>query len=579
MRTNAAQWVVMSDSSVEAGRFGLMFGRGCEITHIAHSAHTALANEQADLDSDASAFLRTIWTSVLVGYDTRPVMTFSAPESRTLTTHTPAKGKQRNDRFVSSITAQSEDFPGWYNDVVLKAQLADYSPVRGCMVIRPYGYAIWESMRDELDRHIKRTGHENVYFPLFVPRSLLEKEAEHVEGFNPQVAWVTHAGGEELKEWLAIRPTSEAIIAEKVKDWVQSYRDLPLLMNLWNNVVRWELRTRLFLRTTEFLWQEAHTFHATEQEAAEEVATGVEAYRATAEDWLAIPVIRGAKTPNETFPGAIYSHAIEAMMRDGKALQAGTSHMLGQNFSKAAGIEFLDRDNTLKNPYGTSWGFSTRMVGATIMAHGDDAGLVLPPNVAPTQVVIVPIFRSEDDRVAVAGAIESVEKALGDVRTVSGPLRWKTDWREESPGFKYNHWELRGVPFRVEIGPRDVAARQGVLVRRVDRLKEIIALDALAAGLSKRLADYHQMLFLRALDFRAENTHLADGYDEFKAILDKEGGFVMAHWCGAAACEKQINADTGASIRVVPFDARREAGVCMVDGGKSTHRVLFARAY
>jgi prolyl-tRNA synthetase len=496
-----------------------------------------------------------------------------------VTTQTPAKETKTKDRFVSSITPQTDDFPSWYNDVVLKAQLADYSPVRGCMVIRPYGYAIWESMRDELDRHIKRTGHENVYFPLFVPRSLLEKEAEHVEGFNPQVAWVTHAGGEELNEWLAIRPTSEAIVAEKVKDWVQSYRDLPVLLNLWNNVVRWELRTRLFLRTAEFLWQEAHTFHATEEEAAAEVAIGLEAYRAVAEEWLAIPVVRGVKTRNETFPGANYSHAIEAMMRDGKALQAGTSHMLGQNFSRVAGIEFLDRDNVLKNPYGTSWGFSTRMVGATIMAHGDDAGLVLPPNVAPTQLVIVPIFRTEDDRAAVAGAIESIEKALADVQTASGPLRWKTDWRDESPGFKFNHWELRGVPYRLEIGPRDVAASQGVLVRRVDRQKETVAVGTLPADLPQLIADYQQMLFQRALDFRAQNTHLADGYDEFKAVLEKEGGFIMAHWCGSEVCEKQINADTGASIRVIPFDSEHEEGTCVIDGGKSTQRVLFARAY
>ena len=326
------------------------------------------------------------------------------------------------DGFVTSITRQSEDFPGWYNDVVLKAELADYSPVRGCMIIRPYGFALWESMRDELDRYIKKTGHDNVYFPLFVPRSLLEKEAEHVEGFNPQVAWVTHAGGEELTEWLAIRPTSEAIIADVVKDWIQSYRDLPLLMNLWNNVVRWELRTRLFLRTAEFLWQEAHTFHATEQEAAEEVALGLEGYRKVAEDWLAIPVIRGRKSPAETFPGAVYTHAVEAMMRDRKALQAGTSHMLGQNFARSAGIEFLDRDNIRKNPWGTSWGFSTRMVGATIMAHGDDSGLILPPNAAPVQVVVVPIFRDEEGRVAVEGAIERLEASLADVRGL-WPLR------------------------------------------------------------------------------------------------------------------------------------------------------------
>jgi prolyl-tRNA synthetase len=485
----------------------------------------------------------------------------------------------QKSRFVASITPQSEDFPGWYNDVVLKAQLADYSPVRGCMVIRPYGFAIWESMRDELDRHIKRTGHDNVYFPLFVPRSLLEKEAEHVEGFNPQVAWVTHAGGEELTEWLAIRPTSEAVIAEVVKDWIQSYRDLPLLLNLWNNVVRWELRTRLFLRTAEFLWQEAHTFHATEEEAAAEVAVGLEAYRAVSEEWLAIPVIRGVKTRNETFPGANYSHAIEALMRDGKALQAGTSHMLGQNFAHSAGIQFLDRDNQLKAPFGTSWGFSTRMVGATIMAHGDDSGLVLPPNVAPTQLVIIPIFRSEDDRRVVAEAIESVEKSLVDVHTKSGPLRWKTDWREESPGFKFNHWELRGVPYRLDIGPRDVAAGQGVLVRRLDRDKRTVGLSGLAAELPQRLADYQQTLFQRALDFRAANTHLADSYDEFKQVVDAEGGFIMAHWCGSAACEKQVNADTGATIRVIPFDAPAEPGKCLVDGQPSDKRVLFARAY
>lgn len=481
--------------------------------------------------------------------------------------------------FVSSITRQSEDFPGWYNDVVLKAELASHSPVRGCMIIRPYGYSVWESMRDELDRHIKRTGHQNVYFPLFVPRSLLEKEAEHVEGFDPQVAWVTHAGGKELDEWLAIRPTSEALIAEVVKDWIQSYRDLPLLMNLWNNVVRWELRTRLFLRTAEFLWQEAHTFHATEAEAAEEVATGLEAYRAVSEDWLAIPVVRGVKSRAETFPGAVYSHAIEAMMRDRKALQAGTSHMLGQNFARSAGIEFLDRDNQRKAPYGTSWGFTTRMVGATIMAHGDDSGLVLPPNVAPQQLVIVPIFRKEDDRSAVAAAIEGLEPALHDVTTASGPLRYTVDWRDESPGFKYNHWELRGVPFRLEIGPRDVAVGQAVLVRRLDRAKEALPLSALAEQLPLRLAAYQAELFQRALAFRAENTHHVDTYDELKQALEEKGGFLLAPWCGDGACEKRINAETGATIRVVPFDSPDEAGPCLVDGRPSERRVLFARAY
>jgi prolyl-tRNA synthetase len=483
------------------------------------------------------------------------------------------------DGFVTSITRQSEDFPGWYNDVVLKAQLADYSPVRGCMIIRPYGFAIWESMRDELDRYIKRTGHDNVYFPLFVPRSLLQKEAEHVEGFDPQVAWVTHAGGEELSEWLAIRPTSEALIAEVVKDWIQSYRDLPLLMNLWNNVVRWELRTRLFLRTAEFLWQEAHTFHATEAEAAEEVALGLEGYRRVSEDWLAIPVIGGRKSPAETFPGAVYTTAVEAMMRDKRALQAGTSHMLGQNFARSAGIEFLDRDNQRRNPWGTSWGFSTRMVGATIMAHGDDAGLVLPPNVAPQQVVVVPIFRDEEGRTAVAGAIARLEAAFADIQTASGPLRWKVDWREESPGFKYNHWELRGVPLRVEIGPRDVAAGQAVLVRRMDRVKEPMPLEALAAELPARLATYQADVFRRALDFRTENTHRVDDYDEFRRVLEEQGGFLMAPWCGDAACERQINEETGATIRVIPADAPDEPGKCLIDGRPSERRALFARAY
>ena len=480
--------------------------------------------------------------------------------------------------FVTSITHQSENFPEWYNDVVLKAELADYSPVRGCMIIRPYGYAIWESMQAELDKYIKATGHSNVYFPLFVPKSLLEKEAEHVEGFNPQVAWVTHAGGKKLDEWLAIRPTSEAIIADSVKDWIQSYRDLPLLMNIWNNVVRWELRTRLFLRTTEFLWQEAHTFHATEEEAAAEVATGLEGYRQVSEDWLAIPVVKGRKTDSEKFPGADWTWSIEAMMRDKKALQAGTSHMLGQNFARAADIQFLDRDNVRKNPYGTSWGFSTRMVGATIMTHGDDSGLVLPPNVAPVQVVVVPIFRSEEDKASVAAAIDRLQAALAE--TPEGrAVRLKVDWRDDSPGFKYNHWELRGVPFRLEIGPRDVAAGQGMLVKRVDRSKEAVPLAQLATDLPERLRTYQAELFKRAVDFRAANTHNADTYQELKDGMEAEGGFYMAPWCGDAKCEKQVNEETGITIRCIPFDSPDEAGRCVVCGAASERRVLFARAY
>ncbi len=480
--------------------------------------------------------------------------------------------------FGATITRQSDDFPGWYTDVVLKAELADYSPVRGCMIIRPYGFAIWESMRDELDRHIKATGHQNAYFPLFVPRSLLQKEAEHVEGFDPQVAWVTRAGGKELDEPLAIRPTSEALIAEGVRDWIQSYRDLPLLLNLWNNVVRWELRTRLFLRTAEFLWQEAHTFHATEGEAAAEVETGLECYRKVAEEWLAIPVIAGRKTPAETFPGAVYTMAIEAMMRDTKALQAGTSHMLGQNFARAAGIEFLDRDNVRRAPFGTSWGFSTRMVGATIMAHGDESGLVLPPRVAPVQVIVVPIFRSEDERVRVAAAVDRIVRALA-AGAGGTAVRVEVDWRDASPGFKFNHWELRGVPFRLEVGPRDVAADQAVLVKRTDRSKEALPIGALTGELPRRLDAYQAELFRRALDFREVNTRRVDTYAEFKAALEEGGGFLLAPWCGDAACERRISEETGATIRVIPSNAADEPGACLIDGRPSERRALFARAY
>ncbi len=480
--------------------------------------------------------------------------------------------------FGATITRQSDDFPGWYTDVVLKAELADYSPVRGCMIVRPYGFAIWESMRDELDRHIKATGHQNAYFPLFVPRSLLQKEAEHVEGFDPQVAWVTRAGGKELDEPLAIRPTSEALIAEGVRDWIQSYRDLPLLLNLWNNVVRWELRTRLFLRTAEFLWQEAHTFHATEGEAAAEVETGLECYRKVAEEWLAIPVIAGRKTPAETFPGAVYTMAIEAMMRDTKALQAGTSHMLGQNFARAAGIEFLDRDNVRRAPFGTSWGFSTRMVGATIMAHGDESGLVLPPRVAPVQVIVVPIFRSEDERVRVAAAVDRIVRALA-AGAGGTAVRVEVDWRDASPGFKFNHWELRGVPFRLEVGPRDVAADQAVLVKRTDRSKEALPIGALTGELPRRLDAYQAELFRRALDFREVNTRRVDTYAEFKAALEEGGGFLLAPWCGDAACERRISEETGATIRVIPSNAADEPGACLIDGRPSERRALFARAY
>ena len=450
------------------------------------------------------------------------------------------------------------------------------------MVIRPYGYAIWESMRDELDRHIKRTGHENVYFPLFVPRSLLEKEAEHVEGFNPQVAWVTHAGGEELERVAGHPAHQRGDHRRDVKDWIQSYRDLPLLMNLWNNVVRWELRTRLFLRTTEFLWQEAHTFHATEQEAADEVATGLEAYRAVSEDWLAIPVIRGRKSREREVPGRRLQHAIEAMMRDGKALQAGTSHMLGQNFAKAAGIEFLDRDNLRKPPYGTSWGFSTRMVGATIMAHGDDSGLVLPPNVAPTQLVIVPIFRTEEERAAVAGA----DRAAGGVagrrpdRVRAAALQGRL---------------ARGVA-GLQVQPLGAARRAvpagGRAARRCGRpgrarpagrprQGDAAARRARRASCPSRLADYQAELFQRALDFRAANTHTRrHATTSFKAVLDERGrlpdGAVVRRSPRARSRSTPRPARPSASSRST---RRTRPGTCLIDGKPSERRVLFARAY
>lgn len=483
------------------------------------------------------------------------------------------------ERFVTALSRQSEDFPAWYTDVVRKAELADYSPVRGSMVIRPYGYALWELLRDALDAMIKETGHSNVYFPLFIPKSLLDKEAEHVEGFNPQVAWVTHAGGRELDEPLAVRPTSEALIAATVKDWIQSYRDLPLLLNLWNNVVRWELRTRLFLRTAEFLWQEGHTFHATEQEARDEAERMLWVYRRLSEDWLAIPVIEGRKTRGERFPGAVDTLSIEALMRDRKALQAGTSHYLGDNFTRVEGIQFLDRDNVRRHPHGTSWGLSTRMVGATVMAHGDDDGLILPPRVAPYHAVVVPIWRRDDERTGVEGAIERLQGLLsGDA--AGRAVRLHVDRRDDvTPGAKFAHWELRGVPLRIEIGPRDVAAEQAVVVRRIERAKEVVPLAALVAGLPERLARYQDDLYQRALAFREENTHRVDDYDAFKAVLEESGGFLLAHWCGSEACERQINEETGATIRVIPMDGEREEGRCLIDGGRSEQRVFFAKAY
>jgi len=407
--------------------------------------------------------------------------------------------------YVEELVDKEDDYSRWYTDVILKAQLADYSPVRGCMVIRPYGYALWEHMQAGLDRRIKATGHRNAYFPLFVPESFLQKEAEHVEGFSPQVAWVTHAGKEKLEERLAVRPTSEAIIGAMYARWVQSWRDLPILINQWGNVVRWEPRTRLFLRTTEFLWQEGHTAHRTAEEAREETLRMLEVYRDFVEGDLAIPVIKGVKTPSERFAGAVDTYSIEAMMGDGLALQAGTSHFLGQNFARSFNITFQDQDGQRKHAWTTSWGASTRLIGAIVMVHGDDSGLTLPPRVAPIQLVIVPIWRSDQELAQVREAVQGLERALGE------RFRVESDWRDERPGWKYNDWDLKGVPLRLEVGPRDVAARQAVLVRRdtTPRLKEAVAWEALPERVAALLEEVQRNLFQRALAFRASRTRQA----------------------------------------------------------------------
>ena len=482
----------------------------------------------------------------------------------------------RTEAAPQAITRKSENFAEWYTDVVRKAELADYSPVRGCMIIRPYGYTLWENVQRALDDMIKATGHQNMYFPLLIPRSFLTREAEHVEGFAPEVAWVTHAGGEELEEWLAVRPTSETIICTTYAKYIQSWRDLPVLVNQWANVMRWEMRTRFFLRTTEFLWQEGHTFHATPEEAAAETEKMLDVYATLAEEWLAIPVIKGRKTAAEKFAGADYTLSIEAMMGDGRALQSGTSHNLGQNFTRAYDILFQDKDLTRKHPWQTSWGLSTRIIGGIIMAHGDDGGLILPPRVAPYQVVIVPIFRKDDERTAVAAAIEQITAQL------PREVRVHVDWREETPGYKFNDWELRGVPVRMEVGPKDVQKDQAVLARRDTRAKEPVPTPALCERLPALLDEVQHALFARALAFRRERTLRLDDYAELVAAFQgEEGGvFVEAHWCGDAACEARVKEETKATIRNIPFDAPAEQGRCIVDGKPGIgKRVVFAKAY
>ena len=468
--------------------------------------------------------------------------------------------------FVEDLTDQSDDFSRWYNEVVRKAQLADYAPVRGCMVIRPYGFALWENMQQLLDARIKATGHQNAYFPLLIPESLLQKEAEHVEGFAPQVAWVTHGGREELEERLAIRPTSEAIIGTMYSRWIESYRDLPLLLNQWANVMRWEKVTRLFLRTTEFLWQEGHTAHADAKECQEEVLRMLEVYRDFVETDLAVPVHAGKKSDSEKFAGAEHTYCIEAMMRDGRALQAGTSHNLGQHFAKVFEITYQDEQGKRQYVHQTSWGVSTRLIGAVIMTHGDDQGLKLPPRIAPVQAVVVPIWRKPEEKTAVMEHVGRVRAAL------EGRVRLLVDDRDQyTPGWKYNEHELRGVPVRLEVGPKDVANGSVMSVRRDQRAKEPIALDHLAERLPALLDQIQRDMFEAAKRFRDEQTVRVSSVDELKAHFESRRGFVAVPWKEDPALEAQIKEATGATLRCLPLDSTPWGG------GESV--ALFAKAY
>jgi len=488
------------------------------------------------------------------------------------------------------LTNRKDDYAQWYNDIVLKGGLADYSAVKGCMVIKPHGYALWEHMRDELDKRFKETGHQNAYFPLFIPKSFLSKEAAHVEGFAKECAVVTHyrlkndpnGGGvivdpeAKLEEELIVRPTSETIIWNTYKDWIQSYRDLPLLINQWANVVRWEMRTRLFLRTTEFLWQEGHTAHATKEEAIEETKKMLEVYATFAEEFMAMPVVRGVKTANERFAGAEDTYCIEALMQDGKALQAGTSHFLGQNFAKAFDVTFRDKDNNLDHVWATSWGVSTRLVGALVMAHSDDEGLVLPPKLAPLQVVIVPIFNKDAEAVA---KINRIADELMVTLKQQG-IRVKFDNDDNTrPGFKFAEYELKGVPVRVTLGARDIENNLAEVARRDTKEKAGIQLDKLAAHITQLLTDIQSNMYNRALQFRTDNTTKVDTWDDFVKRLDDQPGFISAHWDGTSETEEKIKELTKATIRCIPLNNEQEAGKCVLTGKPSKERVLFARAY
>jgi prolyl-tRNA synthetase len=479
-------------------------------------------------------------------------------------------------RMAQRLASYSEDFSAWYNEIVQKADLADYSPVRGCMVIKPYGYELWEAVKGGLDRRFKETGHVNAYFPLFIPMSFVEKESEHVEGFSPQLAVVTHGGGKELEEPLVVRPTSETIIGHMYAQWVQSYRDLPVLINQWANVVRWELRTRLFLRTMEFLWQEGHTVHATHQEAEEETLRMLGVYADFARTDAAIPVAEGRKSESEKFPGALTSYSIEAMMGDKRALQAGTSHDLGQNFAKAFDVTYLDQNNETQYCWGTSWGVSTRMVGAIIMVHGDEQGLRLPPILAPVQVVVVPIYKGEDEKDTVIQSVTGLASEL-----TAGGVRVHVDDREEhTPGWKFNDWEMRGVPLRIEVGPREVQEGKLTCARRdvPGRAgKRSVSREGALGQVRELLLEIQGSLYDQALAFRDSHTHEPKDYDEFQEIV--QDGWAYTWWCGSASCEESIQDETKATSRCIPLGQAEEEGRCIYCGKKATERVYFARAY
>jgi prolyl-tRNA synthetase len=471
---------------------------------------------------------------------------------------------------------KSEDFSEWYTQVVLKSELADYAPVKGCMIFREDSYAIWEKIQDIFNNKIKQTGHRNVYFPLFIPENLLKKEAKHFAGFTPEVAWVTQGGDSALEERLAIRPTSETIMYATYSKWIRSWRDLPLKLNQWCSVVRWETKaTKLFLRTREFLWQEGHTVHATKQEADQEVIEILNAYKDVAETYLAIPVLAGVKTEVEKFAGALYTTALEAMMPDGKALQMGTSHQLGQNFSKVFDIKFLDQNEKEQYAWQTSWGFSTRLIGALVMVHGDDKGLVLPPKIAPTQVVIVPIPYKGTDADLITAKTKEVQEQL-QKNGVSVILDDRTEY---TPGWKFNEWELKGVPIRIEVGPRDVKQKQVMLVRRDNREKTAVKEEETVNTVLKTLEDIQNNLFNKAKKLLEEDTTTVETYDEFKKVLQDKGGFLRASWCGNSKCEEQIKDETGATIRIVPFEKEKPFSKCVHCGHEAKEVVYFARSY